>query len=596
MDSYNIQLSAENDESEIFLDVTENGENIEITTEDYTPVGVTSVNGKKGRVVLTTSDIENTSDYQSKSQVDANIADKVDKHNNSNSAHPYIQSRVDSVQTQVNRKQDTLVSGTNIKTINNQSVLGSGNLEIQGGAEYGFTGIITGTSANPTDGVTLANGTYLADPSKATSYINLAMEDGTTRRQSAPKGSVIIRTAGRLIVLGTQNLMYSYNTSLHYFYEPESFVEAYVRVIATDEYADIGTLSSPNNKVVIGDIYSLEGVINTGETSHARVIFKVVDDLQGEPFEYNITASDDEPILYENGVVPEFKQGVTYILEFYGHNCEIFGFSDTPVADVVNYNDLSNKPVISHKTTSIASRTVTVGTTNTTIQGTQAIDTLAGFQFIPLDMSEYTSGAANKALLPETHLPAGVYIVTAPGYMRLGSDTKLLDVGAIIYWRGIEAGGELDLMGYNACEYYGYDSQNDEWSGGFFTTEDDVNYIIAEKMGWTINNSTVSGGTATMTDGRWSRRTRAAGITSLTISFPSEIPEYNYKSKLTCRTSSTFSAFNITARDYDIYFYGDDCVNGVLTGVAGKYYEMEANHDGFDGLIVKVHSHPLSSS
>lgn len=32
-------------------------------------------------------------------------------------------------------KQDTLVSGTNIKTINNQSILGEGNIDIQGGGE-----------------------------------------------------------------------------------------------------------------------------------------------------------------------------------------------------------------------------------------------------------------------------------------------------------------------------------------------------------------------------------------------------------------------------------------------------------------------------
>ena len=35
--------------------------------------------------------------------------------------------------TLLNAKQDTLVSGTNIKTINNQSLLGSGNIDIQGG-------------------------------------------------------------------------------------------------------------------------------------------------------------------------------------------------------------------------------------------------------------------------------------------------------------------------------------------------------------------------------------------------------------------------------------------------------------------------------
>ena len=36
--------------------------------------------------------------------------------------------------TELNAKQDTLVSGTNVKTINNESILGEGNIEIQGGA------------------------------------------------------------------------------------------------------------------------------------------------------------------------------------------------------------------------------------------------------------------------------------------------------------------------------------------------------------------------------------------------------------------------------------------------------------------------------
>jgi hypothetical protein len=40
---------------------------------------------------------------------------------------------IDKVNELVDGKQDTLVSGTNIKTINNQSLLGSGNIDIQGG-------------------------------------------------------------------------------------------------------------------------------------------------------------------------------------------------------------------------------------------------------------------------------------------------------------------------------------------------------------------------------------------------------------------------------------------------------------------------------
>ena len=46
----------------------------------------------------------------------------------------YTKSEVDAEITgATSTKQDTLVSGTNIKTINNESVLGSGNITIQGG-------------------------------------------------------------------------------------------------------------------------------------------------------------------------------------------------------------------------------------------------------------------------------------------------------------------------------------------------------------------------------------------------------------------------------------------------------------------------------
>ena len=38
-----------------------------------------------------------------------------------------------SLASMLEAKQDTLVSGTNIKTVNNNSLLGSGNIDIQGG-------------------------------------------------------------------------------------------------------------------------------------------------------------------------------------------------------------------------------------------------------------------------------------------------------------------------------------------------------------------------------------------------------------------------------------------------------------------------------
>lgn len=56
----------------------------------------------------------------------------------------------------IDRKQATLVSGTNIKTINGTSVLGAGNIEIQGGGEYTLpvatTDALGGVKSSDADG------------------------------------------------------------------------------------------------------------------------------------------------------------------------------------------------------------------------------------------------------------------------------------------------------------------------------------------------------------------------------------------------------------------------------------------------------------
>ena len=50
----------------------------------------------------------------------------------------------------ISGKQDTLVSGTNIKTVNGESLLGSGNIEIQGGGGSGEENVIESISVNGT--------------------------------------------------------------------------------------------------------------------------------------------------------------------------------------------------------------------------------------------------------------------------------------------------------------------------------------------------------------------------------------------------------------------------------------------------------------
>ena len=90
------------------IDIYTNGTNTALKIGAKVPV--TSVNGQKGDVILSIP--TDTSDL-------------------TNNAHFVTEDYHDST------KQDTLVSGTNIKTINNQSILGPGNITISGGGGGG---------------------------------------------------------------------------------------------------------------------------------------------------------------------------------------------------------------------------------------------------------------------------------------------------------------------------------------------------------------------------------------------------------------------------------------------------------------------------
>ena len=67
------------------------------------------------------------------------------------SAHIHVISDVTGLSTALSAKQDTLVSGTSIKTVNGNSLLGSGDLVISGGGGSTVWGGITGTLSSQTD-------------------------------------------------------------------------------------------------------------------------------------------------------------------------------------------------------------------------------------------------------------------------------------------------------------------------------------------------------------------------------------------------------------------------------------------------------------
>lgn len=126
------------------------------------------------------ADIFDASNYyttaQTDSAIEAAVSGKTDE-----SAFTAYTSATD---TALSGKQETLVSGTNIKTINNESILGSGNIEIQAGGTVDQTIISGSTNA-------VAGG---------------AVYDGLAGKQATLVSGTNIKTVGTNSLLGSGNI------------------------------------------------------------------------------------------------------------------------------------------------------------------------------------------------------------------------------------------------------------------------------------------------------------------------------------------------------------------------------------------------------
>lgn len=93
--------------------------------------------------VITDAQAGDLTNYYTKTETNTLLGGKAD------TATTYTKTEVDNAITAAtSTKQDTLVSGTNIKTINNESILGSGNIDIQGG---GGVNVVQTTGTSTTD-------------------------------------------------------------------------------------------------------------------------------------------------------------------------------------------------------------------------------------------------------------------------------------------------------------------------------------------------------------------------------------------------------------------------------------------------------------
>lgn len=91
---------------------------------------VSSVNGQTGDVIITPASLN----VYTRAEVDAAInAETTERQKQDSALGGMIAAETAARERAVATKQDTLVSGTNIKTINGESILGEGNIAIQGG-------------------------------------------------------------------------------------------------------------------------------------------------------------------------------------------------------------------------------------------------------------------------------------------------------------------------------------------------------------------------------------------------------------------------------------------------------------------------------
>lgn len=127
------------------LSATSSGGNptVELTQAEYDALVSAGTVANDTYYIITDAQAGDLTNYYTKSETNTLLGGKAD------TATTYTKTEVD---TALSGKQTTLVSGTNIKTINNESILGSGNIDIQGGG--GGKSVSAGTNISITTGAT----------------------------------------------------------------------------------------------------------------------------------------------------------------------------------------------------------------------------------------------------------------------------------------------------------------------------------------------------------------------------------------------------------------------------------------------------------
>lgn len=126
---------------------------VEVTQAEYDALPTSAKTDTSKMYIISDAQAGDLTNYYTKSETSGATEISTALNAKADTATTYTKTEVDNAITAAtSTKQDTLVSGTNIKTINNESILGSGNITIQGGG--GGKAVSGGTNISITTGAT----------------------------------------------------------------------------------------------------------------------------------------------------------------------------------------------------------------------------------------------------------------------------------------------------------------------------------------------------------------------------------------------------------------------------------------------------------
>ena len=254
-----------------------------------------------------------------------------------------------------------------------------------------------------------------------------------------------------------------------------------------------------------------------------------------------------------------------------------------------NYSELTDKPKIQYKELEIGEgTTLSQVTQNTTLEGIKSLIDLGIYQFIPFDMSSYTS--SNK-LNPHTDLPDGLYVVTSGGTIDVIADSWDLEVGSRIF----KNGDYLSLLTDVGDMFYYYDSSTNTYIGGFYVNSSDMDstiqsYLLDYILKPKVKRTSVTSFVTKLEDNNMYRAIPTNGVTkfSMTYNDASILPTKTFNCHITLKTSKT--SIEATEPTISTKFIGTDCENGSFTPKVGMIYDMEIVWNGID-MVANVNGY-----